>query len=120
MSGCRSGSWRPASVPPRASRSRSSGRRCSWAGGSASRIGRPDGAPLADLSLRRRLTFRAEVHFVEAVACLDDGRSAAWAGFAFVAPHLHVVADLRPELRRQMLFHLSYATRDDVLQRAVE
>src|SRR5207237_6506551 len=75
---------------------------------------------LADLSFRRRLTARAEIHVIEAVPRLHDRRAAARARLALVAAHLHVVADLRPALRREMLLDLQHPARDRVLQRSVK
>src|SRR5206468_12596119 len=75
---------------------------------------------LSDLPLGRRLATRAEIHVVETVPGLHDGSAAARARFALVAAHLHVIANLRPELGRKARLHLAGTASDDVLQRTVE
>src|SRR5206468_8323147 len=63
---------------------------------------------------------RAEIHVVETVPGLHDRRAAAGARFPFVAPNLHVVADLGTELGRKAGLDLAGTASDDVLQRTVE
>ncbi len=69
-------------------------------------------AASAELALGRGLTAGAEVHLVEPVARANDLRPAAGAGLPGAATDVHVGADLRPELGRQL--------RLDDLRRALE
>jgi HD-GYP domain-containing protein (c-di-GMP phosphodiesterase class II) len=57
---------------------------------------------LAELPLGRGLAAGADVHLVEPVPRADDLDPAAGAGLARATADVHVLADLRPELRRQL------------------